>query len=356
MRAESGIATLEDLLKARVVRRAHLLGLANAARFLRGALQDAAEATTQRVVASAGPPEVLAALESEQKHLADLARPGASWRRELDDSIKLIGLERSEELRIGLTELRHVYTQRIDAVKRTELENVPDELLADVAALADQLARSTAEQILDRVAEILGEIDESSPLVRVISELGDTGTGEFGRVPLPGQKSMSLGDHLTAVGALSTGRSIETIIGGAVGGFAFLGPIGGIGVGLAFWALRTWGITGTTKRADIRGWLGQQLTDAQAQISNLFARGTIRLQGQLGQAISDHLASRQQRITSTLEARSRMLAESVSDRREELGKAQQALGAIAQLQARADRLLFDLAAIESAEQGFVGGG
>jgi Dynamin family len=347
-RQESGVSALEDLVEHHVIQRANLLRVANGARLCLHALERAAALIRERMAATLGPPELLGALEAEQRHLAELGRHGAAWRRELEDAIRLIGLDRAESLRTGIGELRNRYTSWIEEAKPADLEVIPDQLLADIAALADDLAQQSAKSITARAGDILGQLDQSSPLYRAIGEVGSVGAVDFGSVPLPGRRSMSVGDHLAAVGSLSTGRSIETIIGGAVGGLAFLGPIGGIGVGLAFWALRSWGISKQAKRGDLRVWVAQQLSDAQAQVANMFSRGMIALQSEIGQAITDHLLERQRQISASLDARKAMLAETAAGREAARSEAQRNLQSIARLRERAERLLEDISASQGA--------
>jgi predicted GTPase len=355
IRTESGLSVLEQLVIEHVVRRARVLRLTNGARALGSTLEVAEALVAERLSALSGSPEMLAALEGEQRHLADINRDGAQWRRELEDGIRLISLDRNEELRLGLGELRTTYIQRVDGAKKADLEALPDELLADVAALADQLAQVTAERVLARAIAIFGELDNASPLSRAIGALGDS-SGDFGSVALPGRRTMSLGDHLTAIGSLSTGRSIETIIGGAVGGFAFLGPIGGIGVGLVFWALRTWGLSSQSKKSDLRTWIGQELADAQSQISAMFSRGSIQLQSTLSDAVANHVTQRQEQIAASLAARKRALTESQQERSAERAGLDQTLNAIAKLRNRVSRLLADLGSTRVAQERLISAG
>jgi Dynamin family len=343
LRSESGITTLESLIREKVVTRARQLRFMNNARFMLHALDQASAAVKERVAATAGPPEMIAALEAEKRHLADIGREGASWRKELEGSIRDVAMDRSEDLRAGLADLSNRYSQKIQGAKSAQLEQIPDELLAEIAALADELARVAAERILSKASAILGELDDSSPLVRAIGELANTGKADLGNVALPGKKSMSLGDNLTAVGSLSTGHSIETIIGGAIGGLAFLGPIGGISIGVAFWALRRWGITSQAKKGDLRAWVNQQIADANAQIATMFSRGVIALQSELSDAVNDQIAVRQKQISASLEARKRMLNEGSGEREADRAGAMQMLDRIQSLETRASRLLADLA-------------
>ena len=85
-----------------------------------------------------------------------------------------------------------------------------------------------------------------------------------------------------------------------------------------------------------------------APVANMFSRGMIALQSEIGQAITDHLLERQRQISASLDARKAMLAETAAGREAARSEAQRNLQSIARLRERAERLLEDISASQGA--------
>lgn len=354
LRNESGMAELEGVLVERVADRAAVLDDVNLLRETLWPLAIADRAIGEQLAALATGGTARAALEAEQQRLAELSDERAEWPRQLELEIRKLTLQRSEDVAIGLAEIRRRYEERLKEPTKQDKESLPGELVADLTALAGRLNEEAAKRLSGLVERMLDDIDSASELRESIQRATEGGLErQLGTLTL-GTYSMNHYDKLSIVSSFSSGRSLSTLIsGGGLGltaGTLICPPVGiAIGLGLgAFYAFQSFKGRGRALfSAEFKGWMTEQCLQTQVTVNTTFQREVIDLQEEMRRAVRDALAERERQIAASLRASKELLAIEESER----GAAQQRLNdrlrAIRESQREILELLGALAITES---------
>ena len=346
MREESGLARLEGAIAEHVVARASSLQTVNLLRTGLGSLA-AVELGLRETLAAVGTDEApRKALEAERARLQALQKDRALGPQMLDGEMRKLTLERSEAASRGTVEIKRRYDERLRDVKKKQYDELPGELVADLAALAGQLNEEAAARLTDLVAKLLNGLDDAALLSDAIrtattnalkADLEATQLGDYG---------LSAYDKTSVLSSFSSGHSIASLSSSLVAGSLIAPPVGialGIGLGglFAFQAFRSRDQTHFV--AAFNSWMGAQISQAQLTINNTFQRQMIDLQAQIREAVQQALLEREQEINTALHNAEAVLQTETAKRAEATAALGQRLEVVAGARAQTAQVLAALA-------------
>ena len=314
MRDESGIATLESTLGDYVIERAAVLGDVNLLRETLWPLAIAGRAVGEQLAALSTGGASRTGLEQEQQRLRALGESRADWPRQLDLEIRKLTLERSEEVSLGLVEVRRRYEDRLKDPSKADRESLPGELVADLTALAGRLNEEAANRLIRLVEGVLDDIDSANELRDSIRSFTAGHLEEQLSSITMGSYSLNHYDRLSIMSSFSSGRSLSTLMTGSglglTAGTLIAPPIGiAIGLGLgAFYAYQAFKGKGRALfQGEFRNWMTEQCNQTQVTVNTTFQREIIDLQEEMRSAVRDALAERERQISASLAESKRLL-------------------------------------------------
>ncbi len=286
------------------------------------------------------------ALEAERARLQALQKDRALGPQMLDGEMRKLTLERSEAASRGTVEIKRRYDERLRDVKKKQYDELPGELVADLAALAGQLNEEAAARLTDLVAKLLNGLDDAALLSDAIrtattnalkADLEATQLGDYG---------LSAYDKTSVLSSFSSGHSIASLSSSLVAGSLIAPPVGialGIGLGglFAFQAFRSRDQTHFV--AAFNSWMGAQISQAQLTINNTFQRQMIDLQAQIREAVQQALLEREQEINTALHNAEAVLQTETAKRAEATAALGQRLEVVAGARAQTAQVLAALA-------------
>jgi Dynamin family len=287
---ESGLAELGKLLEQRVAARASLLRASNILVTARDGLTAVRGSAALDVAAAKGDPALKQAIDEER---ARLRQYGSRWTQRVNAGVSKIKLAHGTQLGNSLGELGRKYTSVIEQSKAQEHESIADRLVADVDQLAARLAEQAGLSLATLVADITAEMDAQEQLTAIVDQASAVISehASVQRVTKASDRKLTRVDKLAGFVSFSSGKSVAGIVTTLplIGAFG-LPVIGvGLGVGALFSFAMTRGRMGLNMQANMKAWVGAQMTEAQRQISNDFAGRMIDAQESLREALADHL-------------------------------------------------------------------
>jgi hypothetical protein len=288
---ESGLADLERILAERVAARAGVLRGCNVLLASRSGLEALAGLSAARLAMAHGDPAMRAQIEAERARLADFRRESSAWNHRLGATVQKIRLDHAHELGRGMADLRRSYVRRIEQQNRGTDEAIADALFRDVEQLANSLSEQAGQKLTELITELMGEVDEQTPLSAVIERASTTAFAGLTRVERTGGRELTKVDKLAGLVSFSSGKSIGGILTALpfVAGFGL--PVIGVGLGAGglFSLLMTRGRRELNRQANLKTWCDWQITESQREIATDFARRMVDVQEELRVALADYI-------------------------------------------------------------------
>jgi GTP-binding protein EngB required for normal cell division len=305
IRAESGIAQLEELLRERVAGAVDTVRVQNLLRAVVTALAVLERDLLERQQAVEPGGTALAELRQERRRLVQLRQDRIEWPGRLETEIRKLTLNRAGVCARRALEIRNRYLQRAETAGKSEFLGMPGELLAELTALAGELNEMAARELSTIMSELLDGLEAQDVLRRGIAEIAGGSLHDQLTPFAANGRRLQHGDKMMLLSELGRGRSLLSLASGT-SAIAFLAPPFGLvlGVGLggmfAFQAWRERSLHG--RLAEFRFWANEQISNAQLTINNGFALQVVDLQAEIRASIRRVLGEREQQLTESLDA------------------------------------------------------
>lgn len=342
---ESGLHALETLLVDRVARRSTALRACNVLVTVRAGLQAIGEPAAVALAVAQGDPALLERLEAEKQRLGDFQKESSEWTHALGAGVQKIKIDHADDLERGIAALQRRYQELIEDLAKKDREELPDRLVADVEALAASLSEQAGLKLADLVTTLMGEVEGDPALGAALARASAAALGDGTmRLEVPKRRELTKVDKLSSIVSFSSGKSIGGIVTSlpVIGGFAL--PV--VGVGLGAGALFSFLMTGSRKEINVQGnlrtWSQQQLSEAQRQIRNDFARRMVDVQEDLRKGMLGYIGRRRNEVTRAIERYDREMQDDRSTGEPVRRTAEQRVAHLRSILGELDRLLFAL--------------
>jgi hypothetical protein len=293
----SQIAGLQHAL-VELAGRGHQLQLANVLRAARGELTRLESAAGARLAATDADPAVVARARAERSALAARKRTESrQWSLLLSTETQRARIEVVGLLRTRVAALQQQFATTIDSARGAGLSSLPEQVDAELQALAVQLShdlqvtfRQVGEKVLAQVfdaAELDGLVDRLNASLRHALDAGSPrdGSGDNMLIALSAGGIAFMAGRGAIFGASVLGA------GGVVAG-GLLIPVAGIGLGLAAGGYVLYRRRVQTDRQQARTWLRDVLGEARAALSDEISYRFTDLQYALSIAVDDAVERR----------------------------------------------------------------
>jgi hypothetical protein len=308
----AGVDELARLLRTRVAERAAILDLANAVQLSRHALDVMERSLAGSAEAVEADPSLQAALVAEQERLAALRRENLTWGPRFSHQMKRVRIELGTELSRAVNALGRRYETQLPKRKAGDLDLLPNELEADIAALAGHQFEALTARLREVALELLGNLVEpevlGAELERLVvadeaPQLSERSAG--GRPTSPTELFTSFSSFLSARTAVSLFLARGAAAGGT--GMAMLGlgswevATVAAGAGVAFaWMGRTIRAR-AGRRTELLQWVRRELAEASQEIRKAVELALNDAELRLGTAMRGYVEDRSAEINATLE-------------------------------------------------------
>jgi hypothetical protein len=324
----SRIAELQHAL-VDLAGRGHHLQLANVLRAARGELARLDALATARIQASEADPAQVARVRAERAALAARKRTESRhWTLLLSSEIQRARVEVVGMLRARVAAVQQDFTARVEKAGRDALAALPDQVDAQLQAVAVGLSQdlqATFRQVGERV---LAEVFDAAELAAMLGRLNATLRHALASAPPREGSADNMLIALSAGGiAFMAGRG--AILGASVlgaGGLAVGGllvPVAGIGLGLAAGGYVLYRRRVQTDRQQARAWLRDVLSEARAALSDEISYRFTDLQYALSVAVDDAVERRLRELDAHIADIDAAAAEDAAGRAKRRAQAQQ---------------------------------
>ena len=278
--------------------RGHQLQLANVLRTARGELARLEAAAQARVTAAEADPEQQARVRADRAALAARKRTESRhWTLLLSSETQRARVEVVGKLRTRVAAVQQDVTARIDASRRDTLATLPQELDAELQAVAVALSHDLQGTFRQVGETVLAEVFDGGELDQMLAQVNAALRHTLESAPPRGGSADNMLIALSAGGiAFMAGRG--AMLGASVlgaGGLAAGGlliPVAGVGLGLAAGAYVLYRRRVQTDRQQARIWLRDVLAEARAALSDEISYRFTDLQYALSVAVDDAVERR----------------------------------------------------------------
>ena len=325
----SRIAELQHAL-VELAGRGHQLQLANVLRAARGDLLRLESAALDRVRAVEADPARTAQLRAERAALAARKRTESrQWTLLLSTETQRARVETVGHLRTRIAAVQQDFSERIDAGRGEALAKLPDELDAELQAVAVQLSERLEETFGQVGEKVLASVFDDKERAEMLGRLNATLRHAMAAAPPRDGSADNLLIALSAGGiAFMAGRG--AMLGAsvlAVGG-GLLIPVAGIGLGLAAGGYVLYRRRVQTDRQQARIWLRDVLGEARAALADEIANRFTDLQYALSVAVDDAVERRLRDLDAHIAEIDAAAAEDAAGRTRRRAAAQQELDGV----------------------------
>ncbi|HET6531006.1 MAG TPA: dynamin family protein [Actinoplanes sp.] len=355
----SRIAALQHAL-VDLAGRGHQLQLANVLRAARGELARLDAAATAKVRATEADPVELARVRADRAALAARKRTESRhWTLLLSSETQRARVEVVGQLRTRLAAVQQEFTGRIDGGRRDALAALPDQLDAELQAVAVALSRDLEATFRQVGEKVLAQMFDAADLAAMLGRLNATLRHTLASAPLRESPADNVLIALSAGGiAFMAGRGAflgasalgPSMLGaGAVGGL--LVPVAGIGLGLAAGGYVLYRRRVQSDRQQARLWLRDVLGEARAALSDEIAYRFTDLQYALSVAVDDAVERRLRDLDEHLAEIDAAAAEDAAGRARRRAAARQDRDAVRARLKQVDDVLAQAALAPAPEEG-----
>ncbi|MGA5298640.1 dynamin family protein [Nucisporomicrobium flavum] len=293
----SRIAELQHAL-VELAGRGHQLQLANVLRAARAELGRLEQAAQDRVAAAEADPGATARVRQQRSALAARKRTESrQWALLLSAETQRARVEVVGMLRTRIGELQQQVGARIDTLRGDGLAALPDQVDAELQAVAVRLSQdleATFRQVGERV---LAQVFDDEELAAVLDRLNATLRHALSAGPPREHSPDNMLIALSAGGiAVMAGRGAVfgaslLGVGGVVAG-GLLVPVAGLGLGVAAGGYVLYRRRVQSDRQQARAWLREVLGEARAALQDEISYRFTDLQYALGVAVDDAVERR----------------------------------------------------------------
>jgi Dynamin family len=278
--------------------RGHQLQLANVLRAAHGELTRLRAAADARVAATEADPGELARVRAQRAALAARKRTESRrWTLLLSAETQRARIEVLGQLRSRVADLQQRLTARIDTARGAALAGLPDQVDAELQAVAVHLSQDLQATFRQVAETVLAQVFDPAELDGLLQRLNATLRHALAAAAPRDGSADNLLIALSAGGiAFMAGRG--AIVGASVlgaGGLAaggLLVPVAGIGLGLAAGGYVLYRRRVQTDRQQARTWLRDVLAEARAALSDEISFRFTDLQYALSVAVDDAVERR----------------------------------------------------------------
>ncbi|MCO8269605.1 dynamin family protein [Actinoplanes sp. TRM 88003] len=325
----SRIAELQHAL-VELAGRGHQLQLANVLRAARGDLLRLEAAARDRVTAADADPARTAQLRAERAALAARKRTESrQWTLLLSTETQRARVETVGQLRTRIAAVQQEFSERIDAGRGEALAKLPEQLDAELQAVAVQLSERLEETFALVGEKVLASVFDDTERAEMLGRLNATLRHAMDATPPRDGSADNLLIALSAGGiAFMAGRG--AMLGAsvlAVGG-GLLIPVAGIGLGLAAGGYVLYRRRVQTDRQQARIWLRDVLGEARAALADEIANRFTDLQYALSVAVDDAVEKRLKDLDAHIAEIDAAAAEDAAGRSKRRAAAQQELDGV----------------------------
>ncbi|GLY95114.1 dynamin family protein [Actinoplanes sp. NBRC 103695] len=334
--------------------RGHQLQLANVLRTARGELARLETAAQARVAAAEADPEQQARVRADRAALAARKRTESRhWTLLLSSETQRARTEVVGKLRTRIAAVQQDVTAGIDTSRRDTLAALPQQLDAELQAVAVALSQDL-EVTFRQVAEtVLAEVFEAAELDQMLAQVNATLRHTLESAPPRDGAADNMLIALSAGGiAFMAGRG--AMLGASVlgaGGLAAGGlliPVAGIGLGLAAGGYVLYRRRVQTDRQQARIWLRDVLGEARAALSDEISYRFTDLQYALSVAVDDAVEKRLRELDAHIADIDAAAAEDAAGRARRRAAAQQERDTVRARITQVDEVLSRAAALTPA--------
>jgi len=352
----SQIAELQHAL-VELAGRGHQLQLANVLRSARGELSRLEAAAAARLAATEADPADVARVRAERAALAARKRTESrQWALLLSAETQRARIEVVGLLRTRIAGLQQAFTAKIDTARGEGLSSLPDQVDAELQAIAVQLSQDLQATFRQVGEKVLAQVFDARELDGLLDRLNATLRHALAASP-PRDGS---GDNMLI--ALSAGGIAFMAGRGAIFGASVLGagglvagglliPVAGIGLGLAAGGYVLYRRRVQTDRQQARTWLRDVLGEARAALSDEISFRFTDLQYALSVAVDDAVERRLRELDAHIADIDAAAAEDAAGRAGRRGQAQQDRDAIRTRIRQVDDVLAQARALTPAGKG-----
>ena len=334
--------------------RGHQLQLANVLRTARGELARLETAAQSRVAAAEADPEQQARVRADRAALAARKHTESRhWTLLLSSETQRARTEVVGKLRTRIAAVQQEVTAGIDTSRRDTLAALPQQLDAELQAVAVALSQDL-EVTFRQVAEtVLAEVFEAGELDQMLAQVNATLRHTLESAPPRDGAADNMLIALSAGGiAFMAGRG--AMLGASVlgaGGLAAGGlliPVAGIGLGLAAGGYVLYRRRVQTDRQQARIWLRDVLGEARAALSDEISYRFTDLQYALSVAVDDAVEKRLRELDAHIADIDAAAAEDAAGRARRRAAAQQERDTVRARITQVDEVLSRAAALTPA--------
>jgi hypothetical protein len=301
-RAESGINTLEEHLKARIAARTEVLRYANILRVAESCLAEVGRAQHAQQVALEAGADTLTALKAERTRLESVGVDGKKLMSDLDDGLRRLSLDRADGLNRGMRDLRTSYDEHVASLRADAISALPAQLISDVTALADRLSEEARDRLTTLTEELILQADAVAPELASLEQLFSSQLAESVALDTPRKRAANRVERLSTLVSFSSGRSIGSLAASlpliALGGAPFI--IAGLGLGAVFAFHMHRGRGDVARQNEFKNWMREQLAEAERQLNNDFSRAMIDINHELRAALAERIETRKAEVSQAI--------------------------------------------------------
>jgi hypothetical protein len=342
--AESGVATLAELMTTRVSGRTQALRLGNLLRTAETIISELELPHRAVLAADDGSPEEIASYQANQVKLEGYAKAASTGLAKLADAFEIVRLQIVGELTNGMAEIGRAHEQQIADASPEDLAGIQDALDRSIADLVRRLSASLEDQLVEAVTSIAHSL-AAEIAVTVESLAAPSRSG--GDVPTGPQTEHGLyGIFRTHYYPFLMGSGITGTIGGlatAVG----LASASTIGAPIAIASLAAGTITAIIGgRASNRAQARQRardlvravLADARSEIQVSLQRRILETRRLIESELRGHLDGRTRELRDAVERGQRTINADKATRQRSRAEATQRLNELTSMRLRASQL------------------
>ncbi|GLY67461.1 dynamin family protein [Amycolatopsis taiwanensis] len=342
MREHSGVIALQSAMQELLVGRSAMLGEANTLRALSSAFAErqAVLSAEQRAL-STGEAEAEALRDRRDQLASDRRSATRGWQLKLRGEIQRARVDLVHESSRQMRDAQSYFRQRIEAAKRDQLAELPQQVDAALQMISQRVSGTMAHR-LNRVTEVaLAELFSAEELDIIRAQFLRTGGPQVIIRP-PDKRPPTPEDKLLVFMGVSGGVGAGKIAALPLAGVAVLNPIVlpatiVIGLGAGWWMART--RKHAAGKQHLKQWLVESIADARSTLDQLVAEQLIEAEQQLSLALDDALARRIEAIEAELKEVDKTIKMDAQERAKSLASVTRRIKEAADAAERAESLL-----------------
>jgi len=342
LRERSGISELQAAMQELLVGRSAMLGEANTMRALSSAFGErhALLKAEQRALSSGQ--EEADALRTRRDQLSAERRSSTrGWQLKLRGEIQRARVDLGHESSKQMRDAQAYFRQQIDAAKREQLHELPQQVDAALQMISQRVSSTMAHR-LNRVTDVaLAELFSPDELDVIRSQFLRAGGPQVVLRP-PDKRPPTPEDKLLVFMGVSGGVGAGKIAALPLAGVALLNPVVlpatiVIGLGAGWWMART--RKHAADKQHMKQWLVESIADARSTLDQLVAEQLIEAEQQLSLALDEALSRRIDAIEAELKEVDKAIKMDAQERNRALAELARRIKEVGDARDRAENLL-----------------